>query len=296
MRGVGVAVGGYLWHDAFGDVDGWSLQHLRRVIWLWTGSQTFPSHTLKFGDTVQPLDTRQGQNTVVRDWISTLPDSQGYTALRELPQDIIGASNTPAIEDVADYLFDRGVASGSVSALVAEMNDLARLARWYDQMQHKPSEYETVAYLIIPLLHALGWTKQKTAIEWNNVDIALFGHLPRQAQSLVGVVEAKRWGDSCLTARGQAHDYAQTHGSSLLERMVVTDGMRYGLYLRHRSEMEFEGLPDAYLNLTRLRWEYPILDCSGIGAGLQMMAADFRRQDESPEATRRTTTTENGGS
>lgn len=35
VYGVGEVVGDYLWHEEFGDVDGWDLQHVRRVRWLW---------------------------------------------------------------------------------------------------------------------------------------------------------------------------------------------------------------------------------------------------------------------
>jgi predicted Mrr-cat superfamily restriction endonuclease len=35
VAAVGQVVGNYEWHDGFGDVDGWNLQHVRRVRWLW---------------------------------------------------------------------------------------------------------------------------------------------------------------------------------------------------------------------------------------------------------------------
>jgi hypothetical protein len=34
VLGFGQIVGNYEWSDEFGDVDGWELQHLRRVRWL----------------------------------------------------------------------------------------------------------------------------------------------------------------------------------------------------------------------------------------------------------------------
>jgi hypothetical protein len=59
VLGFGVIVGHYEWNDAFGDVDGWDLQHVRRVKWLWKykgTAETFPAYTMKLGDTVQRLD------------------------------------------------------------------------------------------------------------------------------------------------------------------------------------------------------------------------------------------------
>lgn len=296
VRGVGTVVGGYEWNDTFGDVDGWDLQHIRRVRWLWgdtnrRDTKTFPANTMKFGDTVQLLDSRNSLNHTVRAWLEELNPSTDVMAhpLKELPQ---GTVEEATLIDVADYLFDMGMASGSVKTLLAEMDDLVRIARWYTRMRDKPPEHETVAYLVIPLLRALGWTPQKMGVEWNRVDVALFDFLPRLPQHLSGVVEAKKWGNSCLTAFDQAAAYIKKYGGELCERLIVTDGMRYGIFLRHqhnssKGDPDFsEGAPDAYLNLTRLRWEYPILDCDGAGTGLQMMAADFRRLD-GPSGARR---------
>src|SRR5690554_5438257 len=35
ILGVGIIVGNYEWHECFSDVDGWDLQHVRRVNWIW---------------------------------------------------------------------------------------------------------------------------------------------------------------------------------------------------------------------------------------------------------------------
>jgi len=35
VMGVGQIDGPYEWCDEFGDIDGWELQHVRRVRWLW---------------------------------------------------------------------------------------------------------------------------------------------------------------------------------------------------------------------------------------------------------------------
>lgn len=60
VYGVGEVVGDYLWLDDFGDIDGWDLQHVRRIRWLWkydgNAAKTFPAYTLKFGGTIQELN------------------------------------------------------------------------------------------------------------------------------------------------------------------------------------------------------------------------------------------------
>ena len=49
IYGVGQVVGKYQWLDCFGDVDGWDLQHTRRVNWLWKGEKSFPANTMGIG-------------------------------------------------------------------------------------------------------------------------------------------------------------------------------------------------------------------------------------------------------
>lgn len=52
VAGVGSVVGGYSYHNLFGDVDGWELQHVRRVRWVWKAAgkpKRFEARTLKMG-------------------------------------------------------------------------------------------------------------------------------------------------------------------------------------------------------------------------------------------------------
>ena len=70
VLGAGIVVGKYEWLDIFGDVDGWDLQHVRRVKWLWNrldDPKTFPIYTLKQGDTTQSLDSKE-----VMGWLESL--------------------------------------------------------------------------------------------------------------------------------------------------------------------------------------------------------------------------------
>ena len=178
--------------------------------------------------------------------------------------------NEASLDTISEYLFDHGVASLSISTLLDEIGELERLAKWY-QRSSMPSEYETVAYLVVPLLRALGWTPQRMAVEWNNVDLALFDQLPRSDETLTVVVEAKKMDKSCLTAMSQAMSYA--NGKSGCHRLIVTDGLRYGVYVRSRLE-EFRLY--AYMNLTKLRHDYPVLECKGAGDALLAMAPEWK--------------------
>ncbi len=266
VLGVGEVVGPYQWSDEFGDIDGWDLQHIRRVRWLWhstTEPKTFDTYALKQGDTTQKL----GEGAVT-EWLRTLvvPPGSSGRALAALPPP--ATQNEIGVPEISDFLFDHGVASSSIAALLNEVGELTRIAKWY-QRSSKPSEHETVAYLVVPLLRALGWTPQRMAVEWNYLDIALFAELPRNDGNVCVVVEAKKMDNSCLSAVVQAQTYAEKRPGC--QRLIVTDGMRYGVYVRHEAEFRLY----AYLNLTRLRRDYAILGCKGAEDALLAIAPEW---------------------
>jgi hypothetical protein len=270
--GVGVVVGEYGWRDEFCDVDGWDLQHVRRVRWLWKYDKTperFKTNTLKRG-TTQKLEAPS-----IEQWLAELEigNKSMNRPIRKLPvypdYPSLGLVDT---DSISEYLFDHGVGSTSIQKLVYEIDELERIAKWYRKAA-SPSESETVAYLVVPLLRSLGWTPQKMAIEWHKVDLALFNKLPRVEGNLSVVVEAKRKDMSCLTAKSQAQFYAEQKGGESCKRLIVTDGLRYGIYLRKKGI--FSSTPQAYLNLTDMRASYPILECDGTKEALLMMSADW---------------------
>jgi hypothetical protein len=70
IYGVGEIVGKYGHSEIFSNVQGWDLQHFRRVRWLWhqdSNPKTFPTYTLKFGSSVQYLIS-----PVVYHWLEAL--------------------------------------------------------------------------------------------------------------------------------------------------------------------------------------------------------------------------------
>jgi hypothetical protein len=270
VSGVGQVVGSYEWCDEFGDVDGWDLQHVRRVRWLWHSEyhpQDFGTYSMKLGDTTQKLGGGK-----VADWLAELDITKDAwdRPLKSLPR-TIGKANV-TIEQISEFLFDHGVASASITTLLGEIGELTRIAQWYQRSQQMPSEHETVAYLVVPLLRALGWTPQRMAVEWNHVDVALFEQLPRVDESLRVVVEAKKMDNSCLSAVSQAMSYARPRPQC--RRLIVTDGLRYGVYLRTDTEPLFK--LHAYLNLARLRHDYPVYECGGAEDALLAMAPEWK--------------------
>ena len=150
---VGEIVGCYENHEEFNDVDGWEIAHVRRVRWLWKAAEQpkeFHTYTLKLGDTTQQLSARD-----VEAWMESLniSDAARDNNLADLPSI---DDNDVSFDDISEYLFGKGVASASISNLLNEIGEFVRIAKWYNREEHKPSEHETVNYLVAPLLRALG--------------------------------------------------------------------------------------------------------------------------------------------
>ena len=172
-------------------------------------------------------------------------------------------------------MFDQGTAAGAINDLTEGMRGLEQIVSWYGRSGTEPSESETVAYLAVPLLRTLGWTPQRMAVEWEGIDIALFGRLPRADENLAVVVEVKKLGRSCLSAKSQGAQYARKSGRETCSRLVVTDGIRYGIYLKETNGT-FPESPAAYMNLNRMVRLYPVLDCEGTPKALSLLAADWQ--------------------
>lgn len=284
VYGIGHVVGLYHWMDAFGDVDGWDLQHVRRVRWLWRYDQTPDKLPMDFTGANMSGTINRINSEEILERIRNLKfnDRQMNRPLVELPDSCSSEKTLEEvnIQTIANYLFDAGVAADSIDALVNHMDNLRRIASWYTRNDLQPSESETVAYLVVPLLRALGWTPQRMAVEWNNIDLALFDHMPRENRNLSIVAEAKAIGKACLIAESQAKGYAEQEEREQCRRLIVTDGIRYGIYLRH-AEGKKPATSDsykleAYLNLTRMMDDYPVLECKGTKEALTLMAADWR--------------------
>lgn len=274
VYGVGRVDGPVVWYDDFGDIDGWDIQLVRRVRWCWQAMSGRPrqfTDALRFGDTIQKLD-RSGP---VFAWLSQIPEPT--TTLPVLPESCLPDKPVRKIEvsELAEHLFDQGAAAGAINELTDGMLGLKQIASWYGRSETKPSERETVAYLVVPLLRTLGWTPQRMAVEWKKIDIALFDRLPRADANLAVVVEVKKLGLSCLSANTQGAEYARQSGRERCNRLVVTDGIRYGVYVRERDG-RFPETPTAYMNLSRMVGSYPVLDCEGTPKALGLLAADWQ--------------------
>jgi len=246
------------WLDAFSDVDGWDLQHVRRVRWLPNTANTFPPRTL--GGQVRTFATVNVES--VRAWVEGLEITEEHRLrdLRPLP----AAAGTPLdAAELGRRLFIEGLPSEHVDKLMATFSSLQRVAAWYSnemkRPEGRPSEQETICYLVVPLLLSLGWSQQTAAVQWNYVDVALFRGMPPTDASLACVVEAKFLGRSVFSPFGQAREYALRPGREGCDRLIVTDGIRYALHRRSADGFDLK----AYLNILSMRDCYPVLGCGG---------------------------------
>lgn len=252
--------------EAFGDVDGWDVRNVRRVCWFPNTAKQFPSKTL--GGQVRTFASVNVD--AVRSWVQSLsvPDTDCGRELKELP--LAGTVLDPA--ELAKQLFIEGLPSEHVDKLTATFASLQRVASWYwnetKRPAGRPSEQETVAYLVVPLLLSLGWSQQTAAIQWNYIDVALFRAMPPADATLACVVEAKHLDKSVFSPVGKACDYALRPGREKCDRLIVTDGIRYAL---HRREADNFVL-DAYLNVLNPRERYPVYQCKGAVDALLGMA------------------------
>ncbi|MEI8359872.1 MAG: hypothetical protein WCH13_15460, partial [Deltaproteobacteria bacterium] len=107
----------------------------------------------------------------VRAWVEGLniPEGERFRDLRLLP----AAGATLYAAELGRRLFIEGLPSDQVDKLVALFSVLERVASWYSNDTNcpkgRPSEQETVCYLVVPLLLSLGWSQQTAAVQWQPV-------------------------------------------------------------------------------------------------------------------------------
>jgi hypothetical protein len=231
IAAVGLVASDYLYLNQFDDVNGWDLQHARRVRWSkLPGEYTFDSAV--FGAT--PARCSRIWNEDVKDFaerfLNSPPTHWQYAPLPELPPE------EPDIEELAPFL----------EGLVAKANDLVGLYWDRRNFGDLPTEDELVAHFVVPFLRDLGWPTERISVKWRRIDVAVFKSLPRTPENCRFVIEAKRLGAGVEGALEQAKGYVQELGVPC--DIIVTDGIRYRMYACDR---EFE--PVAYANLVRLK-------------------------------------------
>ena len=231
IAAVGLVASDYLYLNQFDDVNGWDLQHARRVRWCKLpeeydfGKQIFGANPTRLGR------TWDGEVTDYAERFVNSPPTRWQTApLPELP------AEEPMLEDLPRHL----------QGIIAEVNDLAPLYWQRQNFGDHPSEDELVAHFVVPFLRHLGWPLEQIGVKWRYVDVAVFKALPRAPENCQFVIEAKRFGEGVEGALGQAKRYVKELGLSC--DIIVTDGIRYRMY-----SWQKDFVPKAYANLNRLK-------------------------------------------
>jgi hypothetical protein len=229
IAAVGLVASDYLYLNAFDDVNGWDLQHARRVRWCRLpaehvfGSAVFganpPRCSRVWNDEVLDLAAR---------FINSPPTHWQTAPLPELP-----VEETP-LEEVPYVL----------QGMAAQTADLIPLLQDRQTFGEPPSEDELVAHFVVPFLRVLGWSPERITVKWHHIDVAVFRSLPRTPENCYLVIEVKRFGAGVEGALEQAKGYVEALG--VPRDVVVTDGVRYRMYAGQRG---FE--PVAYANLAR---------------------------------------------
>lgn len=231
IAAVGIVASDYAYLNQFDDVNGWDLQHARRIRWCKL-PQEYCFAEQVFG--ANPTRCSRTWNTEAVDYalrfLNSPPTHWQSASLPELPLE------EPSLDDIPS----------SLQSVVAQAQDLASLFWDPYRFGDHPTEDEMVAHFVVPFLSGLGWPPETIAIKWRYVDVALFGKLPRVSENCRFVVEAKRLGAGVEGALNQAKGYVERLGMQC--DVVVTDGIRYRMY-----SCEDGFAPIAYANLVRLK-------------------------------------------
>lgn len=231
VAAVGVVTGRYEYLNAFDDVNGWDLQHARRVRWGRLPSE-HEFRSAVFG--ANPPRCSRVWNEEVVDFAARFLNSPPVH-WQSAPLPVLPLEAPPL-----------AVVPDAIAGLVAQAADLLPLMQDGQRFGELPSEDELIVHCVVPLLRALGWPPERIAVKWRYVDVAVFRTLPRTPESCQFVIEAKRLGAGVEGALEQAQGYVTALGAS--SDAIVTDGIRYRMY-DHATGFA----PLAYANLARLK-------------------------------------------
>ena len=231
IRAVGLVASEYQHLPQFDDVNGWDLQHGRRVRWC-PLPEAYDFGGRMFGGNPPRLS---------RVWAAKIVDYANHF-VRSPPTDWQDRALPSLPEEEADL----EALPNELQEIVAQVHDLAGLYWDGANFGERPMEDEMVAHYVVPFLRALGWPPERIAVKWRNIDVCVFSGLPRIPENCRYLIEAKRLGVGVEGALAQATGYVAALGVPC--DVVVTDGIRYRMY-----EADKDFAPVAYANLARLK-------------------------------------------
>lgn len=226
VKAIGLIASPYQYLPQFDDVNGWDLQHGRRVRWCPLPKDhdfeqaVFGANPRRFGRVNHPEVVNFAQR-----FVNSPPSDWQIALLPQLPPEQEALGTIPEhLQDIVGFALD------------------------FEQFAYSEriSEDELICHLVVPTLRSLGWMPEQIAVKWKYVDVAVFTRLPRKPGNCRFIIEAKCPGVGAEGAIGQARNYARTLGVGC--DLIVTDGFRYRLYA---AKQDYQ--PVAYANLLRLK-------------------------------------------
>ncbi len=231
ITAVGIVASDYMYLNQFDDVNGWDLQHARRIRWCRL-PQEYTFGTPVFGANLTRCSRTWSGEVIdyAERFLNSPPTYWQEAPLPDLPEE------EPELDAVPPAVAD----------IVAQAQDLFGLYWDRQNFGDHPTEDELVAHFVIPFLRALGWPLERIAVKWRWIDVAVFTALSRTPENCRFVIEAKRLGAGVESALEQAKGYVESLG--VPRDIIVTDGIRYRMY-----SCENGFAPVAYANLIRLK-------------------------------------------
>jgi hypothetical protein len=234
VHAIGLIASEYLYLPQFDDVNGWDLQHGRRVRWFRLPAPHVFS-TPAFGANPRRFSGiyTDAAITYARSFVHSPPTDWQVAALRALPDP------EPELSPIPE----------AIAGIVGLAADLAAIYWDSERFGEYPCEAEMLAHYTIPLLRTMGWSPENIAVQWHSIDICVFRNLPRVPENIQFIIEGKRLGHGIEGVLEQAKGYAAALGVTC--DLIVTDGLRYRLYEYDGKQKDF--LPAAYANLPSLK-------------------------------------------
>jgi hypothetical protein len=264
----------YSFEDSFGCILGWDLCHTWRVSWLKDKKivEAIPNPFKR----IKRLPTfTEIHNPATIAYVKAIDSKEFELKLPEIPGKHV---QHMSYDDLRIKFFRLGVSHDTTENIISVLRQCNQLSDWYNlegKENSRPTEYEVVSHMVLPLLLALGWSHQQIAVEWKRVDVALFLKTPTNAANCVGIIEAKGIGQSLGDVFSQPENYFKKLKLVGARKLIVTDGANIFIYNR-KSDGTFQDKPDGYLNLRFLSESYLVPEgTSAVEALVQLLPSRF---------------------
>ena len=134
------------------------------------------------------------------------------------------------------FLIQNGLSSTYAENLSSAINRVKRLALYYNDIldkndyrkEHLPTEDETRAFLVLPLLFSLGWSEQRIRLEIKPTKVEKWIlHFTKTSRTRrfycpYAIIEVKRLTKGLERAKKQVMNYFECYPSC--KRCIVTNG------------------------------------------------------------------------